>query len=132
MGGKFVIASENKVDALDWGRIGWVCSPPSTGATQLAIVEGWLFPGKGHNFHKHSYQEEAIYVVSGQIEQWIDQEKRILGPGDAAFIPPGTVHASFNVGDGEAHIVAIFGPVIGEGFEMVDVAGAAPWNSLRG
>jgi quercetin dioxygenase-like cupin family protein len=131
MGGKFIIASETQLAALDWGKIGWLSNKEITGAAQLAIVEGSLIPGKGHNFHKHPRQEEVLFVVAGQIEQWIDQEKRLLGPGDAAFIPPGMVHASFNTGGGQAKVLAIFGPCIGDGFEMVDMSDEAPWNNLR-
>ena len=56
----------------------------------------------------------------------------MLGPGDSAFIPAGVVHASFNVGEREAKIVAILGPCVGpSGYELVDVAGEAPWKDLR-
>ena len=56
-----------------------------------------------------------LLIVAGTVEQWVDREKRILGPGDSAFVPTGVVHASFNVGDGEAQIVAILGPCVGDG-----------------
>jgi hypothetical protein len=37
------------------------------------------------------------------------------------------------VGQGEARILAIFGPSIGEaGFEAVDMTQSAPWKGLRG
>lgn len=91
-----------------------------------------MIPGKGHNFHKHPGQEELMFVLDGQIEQWIDKEKRILGPGDSAFIPPGVVHASFNAGDNETKVLAIFGPCFGDGFEMIDMADVAPWKTLKG
>jgi hypothetical protein len=42
------------------------------------------------------------------------------------------VHASFNAGDDEAKVLAIFGPCIGDGFEMTDMADEAPWKTLRG
>lgn len=72
-------------------------------------------------------------MAAGEVEQWVDREKRVLGPGDSAFLPAGTVHASFNVGGAEANIVAILGPCIGEkGYEVVDVAGETPWKGLRG
>jgi quercetin dioxygenase-like cupin family protein len=129
---RIAVAKETKSNALDWGRVGWICHSPNVGAAQLAIVEGAVFSGKGHNFHKHPRQEEVIYVVSGLIEQWIGEKKQLLEPGDAAFIAPNTVHASFNVGDREARILAIFGPSVGDGFETVDMAGEAPWNKLRG
>ncbi|MCP4305259.1 MAG: cupin domain-containing protein, partial [bacterium] len=80
----------------------------------------------------HPDQEEVIYVVSGTVEQWVDREKRILGPGDSAHIPADMVHASFNVGDDEAKVTAILGPCVGEnGYELVDVADEAPWKTLR-
>ncbi len=133
MGGKFVIASEMQPEVLDWGRLGWLSHPPSTGARQLTVIDVTLAPDKGHDFHKHPAQEEVIYCVSGRVEQWVDQEKRVLGPGDSAFLPAGTVHASFNVGDTDAKVVAILGPCVGDGgYELVDVANEAPWNRLRG
>ena len=131
MDGKFILEREIKMQALDWGGLGWVSSPVHNGAAQLAIVVGDLNPGKGHSFHKHPGQEEVMCVVSGKIEQWIDKEKRILGAGNSAFIPPGVVHASFNAGDTDARVMAIFSPCVGDGFEMVDMAGESPWNSLR-
>jgi quercetin dioxygenase-like cupin family protein len=133
MSGKFVIASETKPEVLDWGRLGWLSNPPATGAKHLTVIDVTLSPGKGHDFHKHPDQEEVILVIAGKVEQWVDREKRILGPGDSAYIPADVVHASFNVGDGEAKVAAILGPCVGEiGYELVDVAGEAPWKTLRG
>jgi quercetin dioxygenase-like cupin family protein len=132
MAGKFVIAKETPPEVLDWGQLRWMSNPPSTDARQLTVIDVTLTPGKGHNFHKHPDQEEVIYVVAGKVEQWVDRERRILGPGDCAFIPANVVHASFNVGDGDAKVVAILGPCIGEiGYALVDVAGEAPWKDLR-
>jgi len=132
MPGKFVIAKDVVPEINDWGKLGWLSNPPNTGAGQLTVIDVTLAPGKGHNFHKHPDQEEVIFVVSGEVEQWVDREKRVLGAGDCAFIPADMVHASFNVGSGDAKIVAILGPCVGEiGYELVDVASDAPWNSLR-
>lgn len=132
MPGKFVLAKDTPKEANDWGKLQWICNPPNTGAKDLTVIGVTLAPGKGHDFHRHPDQEEVIYVVAGAVEQWVDQEKRILGAGDSAFIPAGVVHASFNVGSGDASIVAILGPCVGEiGYEVEDVAGGAPWKDLR-
>jgi glyoxylate utilization-related uncharacterized protein len=85
--GKFVIARDVEPEVLDWGKLSWLSNPPTTGAGQLTVIDVNLAPGKGHNFHKHPDQEEVILVVAGTVEQWVDRDKRILGPGDAAFIP---------------------------------------------
>jgi quercetin dioxygenase-like cupin family protein len=132
MPGKFVIASETPPDVLDWGELRWMSNPPTTGARQLTVIDVTLAPGKGHDFHKHPDQEEVIYVIAGEVEQWIGQEKRMLVPGDCAYIPADVVHASFNVGAADAKVVAILGPCVGKiGYELVDVAGDAPWKTLR-
>jgi quercetin dioxygenase-like cupin family protein len=132
MPGKFVIAKEIELKVDDFGTSSRLSDPASTGAKQLTVIDVNFDPGKGHNFHKHPDQEEVVLVVAGKIEQWVDREKRILGPGDSAFIPADVVHASFNVGDQPAKIVAILGPCAGPiGYELVDVANDAPWNTLR-
>jgi quercetin dioxygenase-like cupin family protein len=133
MGGKFVLAGDTKPEILDWGRLGWMSNPPNTGARDLTVIDVALLPGKGHNFHRHPDQEEVIVVLAGKVEQWIDRDKRVLTAGDAAFIPADMVHASFNVGDREAKLLAILGPCVGPiGYELVDVAGDPPWNKLKG
>jgi quercetin dioxygenase-like cupin family protein len=132
MQGKFVIAKKTEAKAEDFGTLSWLSNPPNTGARQLTVIDVKLDPGKGHNFHKHPDQEEVILVAAGKVEQWIDREKRILGPGDCAFIPADVVHASFNIGDQPVKIVAILGPCVGPiGYELVDVANDAPWSTLR-
>src|SRR5260370_16706999 len=110
MPGKFVIAKEIEPTADQFVASSWLSNPPSTGARRLTVIEVTLNPGKGHNFHKHPDQEEVILVVAGTVEQWLDRENRILGPGDSAFIPPDVVHASFNAADQPATTVAIPGP----------------------
>ncbi|MEP2030167.1 MAG: cupin domain-containing protein [Paracoccaceae bacterium] len=132
MTGKFMMAAKTPAEVLDWGQLRWMSHPPSTGAGQLTVIEVNICPGQGHNFHKHPDQEEVIYCISGRVEQWLDREKRIFGPGDSVFIGADVVHASFNVGEEEAQLLAILGPCVGElGYELVDLADQAPWKSLR-
>jgi quercetin dioxygenase-like cupin family protein len=132
MSGKFVVGAETEQKLEDWGKLRWLSNPPATGADHLTVIEVALAPGKGHNFHKHPDQEEVLYILAGKVEQWVGEQMRILGSGDAAFIPADLVHASFNIGDIDARIVAILGPCVGAtGYEVVDVAGQAPWNTLR-
>jgi len=132
MTGTFMMSADTPPEILDWGTLRWMSHPPSTGAGQLTVIEVNITPGQGHDFHKHPAQEEVIYCISGKVEQWLGQEKRILGPGDSVFIGADMVHASFNVGDTDAKLLAILGPCVGDqGYELVDVAGEAPWKDLR-
>lgn len=131
MSGKFVLASEAERETLDWGTLGWM-SRPATGAANLVVIEVDLLPGRGHNFHKHPDQEEVIYVLAGEVEQWLEQERRILRPGDAVFIDADVVHASFNVSAAPARLLAILGPCVGEGgYVSVEMGEQEPWQGLR-
>ena len=132
MPGKFVLSANTPQEVLDWGKLRWMSHPPSTQAEQLTVIEVTLQPGKGHDFHKHPGQEEVIYVISGEIEQWLATEKQTLKSGDSVFVPADEVHASFNTGSDTATLIAILGPCIGDqGYELIDVASEAPWNTLR-
>lgn len=132
MNGKFVLGAEITRDRLDWGEMGWISRPADTQAKSICEIEVTLEPGFGHNFHKHPNQEEVIYVLAGEIEQWLETEKRTLKPGDSVFISPDVVHASFNVGTQTARLLVVLSPCVGDGgYELVDVSAEAPWNGLR-
>ena len=132
MNGRFILSTEVEREQLDWGVMGWISHPSNTQAKLLTVMEVTLGPGGGHNFHKHPDQEEVISVVSGEIEQWLESEKTTLKPGDSIFIKPDIVHASFNVSDQPARLMVVLAPCVGKtGYEVVDVSGEAPWNTLR-
>jgi quercetin dioxygenase-like cupin family protein len=132
MPGTFRIADVISHEQHEWGTLQWISNPASTRPKQLTVFQATILPGKGHSFHKHRDQEEVLYVTSGRIEQWLDKDKRMLGPGDSAFIPADVVHASFNAGEADAKVIVIFGPCVGDGgFEAIDMSDEAPWNSLR-
>ena len=113
-------------------ELGWHSRPATTAAEQLVVIEVKLDPGGGHDFHRHPNQEEVIYVLDGEIEQWVDRRRRTLRAGDSAFIPAAMVHASFNVSGTPARLLAILAPCIGEeGYELDEVYDQSPWSELR-
>ncbi len=129
---KFVLNSETPQETVDWGTLAWLSNPPATGSKQLTVIDVELFPGKGHDFHKHPDQEEVIYCLKGSVEQWIGEEKRTLNSGDAVHIDAGTVHGTFNDSDEPACILVILSPCMGEiGYEIVEVANEEPWCNFR-
>jgi mannose-6-phosphate isomerase-like protein (cupin superfamily) len=69
-------------------------------------LDGRIKLGKGRYFHPPSRQEEVLYVLSGQVEQWIERENRILRPGRALFIPPVSFMRPSHWG-GEARMLAM-------------------------
>ena len=129
---RFITASQAQTEALPWGSLDWLCRAGMVEAEKLQLVHVRIAPGQGHAFHKHPEMEEIIYVLEGKCEQWVEREKRILGPGDVVHIPIGVVHCSYNNGAVPLRVLAILSPAKITGPAMVDVSQDEPWKSLRG
>ena len=128
---QFVTSENMVVEELPWGPHDWLCRPDIVAAEKLMLVRVHMPPGQGHAFHRHPAMEEIIYVLEGQAEQWVDREKRLLGPGETAHIPLNVVHGTYNAGSGTLRFLAILSPAKFEGPALVDVSQEEPWSSLR-
>ena len=119
-----------------WADMEWLCRPDIVAADKLLLVRVTMPPHHCHPFHTHPHREEVIYVISGQAEQWVDQDHRNLVTGDTAHIPAGTVHATYNPHDEPLVFLAILSPAnLPDDQAAVtdpqDVSTEAPWSSLR-
>ncbi|MGH7561106.1 MAG: cupin domain-containing protein [Gemmatimonadales bacterium] len=128
---RFVTPNRMQVEHLPWGPHEWLSRPGLTEAEQLLLVRVRMPPGQGHAFHRHPGREEIIYVITGRAEQWVERERRILGPGDVAHIPADLVHGTWNAGSETLVFLAILAPARVEGPALVDVSGDEPWRRLR-
>lgn len=120
----------------DWSPNEWLCRPDFTAAEKLLLVRAHLKPGYCHPFHCHPHREEIIHVSEGRAEQWVGEEYRILGPGEVAIIPPGTVHATYNPFPEALVFHAILTPAKleqgkAEDPDPLDVSEQEPWKSIR-
>jgi quercetin dioxygenase-like cupin family protein len=129
---RFVTAADLKVEELPWGPHEWLIRPDLVAAEKLLLVRVTMPPGQGHAFHRHPEMEEIIYVVEGEAEQWVEREKRRLRAGEAAHIPTGLVHGTYNVSGAPLRFLAILSPAEIAGPALVDVSTEEPWRSLRG
>lgn len=109
----------------------WLCRPEIASTKDLQLCRAILPAGEGHHFHTHPELEEIIYVLGGEVEQWVEKEKRVLKPGEIAHIPRGVVHATFNSSTEDAVILAILSPAATTGPFMIDMSKEEPWSSLR-
>ena len=110
MGSQFRIRDGIPIDQVPGASAAGSAIRRRPAPAQITALDANLSPGQGHGFHKHPDQEEVLCVIEGEIEQWVDREKRILKAGDAIFIAPGMVHATFNVGKQDARFIVFFSP----------------------
>ncbi len=55
-------------------------------------------------------QEEVYFLVSGQAEMCLGEERRMLEAGQAVYIPPGVFHQITNLADTPAVMIYVYGP----------------------
>lgn len=64
--------------------------------------------------HFHNQTDEIIYVLEGEYQIEIGEEKRTARKGDVVVIPRGTTHGFCNTAESESKMLAIITP---SGFE---------------
>lgn len=112
---KFTFGKDAIVEPVDGRTHYWHYSPDITENADIIMVKVKIPVGGKHDFHRHPKMNEIIYILKGQAEQWIENDKKILSSGDSIYIDPDIVHATFNTGDEVLEFLAILSP--SEGWE---------------
>jgi quercetin dioxygenase-like cupin family protein len=128
---RFVPFNETQVERLPGKTHHWYCKPGMVNDTNLMFVRAHLAPQEAHKFHYHPKMEEMLYILSGSAEQWVEGGKRIMGPGDALYLPAGIVHGTYNTTHEVLDFLAVLSPAKSGGEMTVEVSDQEPWKSLR-
>lgn len=75
--------------------------------TRSALDVYCLLPGQQQRVHAHPETEKYYLVWQGTVTVTVGPETRVLGPGEAAFAPPGVPHGVANSGQ-EPALVVVF------------------------
>lgn len=109
----------------------WFFNPQNVPYGDLFMVKVVIPEGMGHDFHIHPKMNEILYVLQGEAEQWVEEEKRIMKAGDSVYIAANIPHGTFNSGQGELVFLAILSPKDGWEDGTVDVSMLEPYSTLR-
>jgi quercetin dioxygenase-like cupin family protein len=96
------------------GAFTWKATSAETGGAFI-LLEDRMVRGKSTPFHLHPNEDEAIYVLEGELLVHIDGEEHRVGPGGLFFAPRGVPHA-FMVTSETAHVLGWQTPGTGESF----------------
>ncbi|MEE1788802.1 quercetin 2,3-dioxygenase [Streptomyces sp. SP17BM10] len=80
----------------------------------ITLLEASVPPGGGPPAHDHRNEDEAFYLLEGELEFFADGQTYDVRAGDFVFVPKGTVHRFRNKGLHAAKQLLIFTP---SGFE---------------
>ncbi|MGN9908978.1 quercetin 2,3-dioxygenase [Phytohabitans sp. LJ34] len=89
-------------------------SKESTGGP-LGLLEALVEPGSGPPLHIHRNEDEAFYLLEGELELQANGDTFIAQPGSFIYIPRGAPHAFKNVSESTVKMLGFFLP---GGFEQ--------------
>jgi quercetin dioxygenase-like cupin family protein len=94
----------------------------------MGLVDGSFPKGFGPPLHVHSREDEALYVLEGQIRFRQGDDEFVAGPGTWVWGPRGVPHA-FRVESARARALVV---VIPGGFERMFEEGGVPADESAG
>lgn len=95
-------------------------------SASLSVVE----PGAGAPTHFHHAVDEVIVVLDGELDMWIGEERRRVGPDHTVSLPAGVPHGFVAVGSKPARII-VFLPQSGEAAATTYLDGGPPLAAER-
>ena len=111
---------------FDWslyhgeGRVGVEWYFREATALPASVTLYHLEPGAEEGTHFHlagdpgscstESQDELYVVVTGEVVLTVREERAVLGPGDAVYVPEGVPHGVRNESTGPAELLLVFGP----------------------
>lgn len=98
---------------------------------RLAVVETSVSPQLALPRHCHHWEDEVVYVLTGEIACWRGDAWRSYGAGQSVFVPRGTEHTVVALSD-EARLLVTLTPAGFEGFyrELAGAGGPLPLDRL--
>jgi mannose-6-phosphate isomerase-like protein (cupin superfamily) len=88
--------------------------PETVGARQIELLHGTIEPGAGAVRHAHPFMEQVCWVLEGQADVEIGEERARIGPGDCCYFPPGVMHLLTVTGERPLKLLVIYTPPYGE------------------
>ena len=76
----------------------------------FALIEVMVPPGSGPPPHLHHREDEALYIVEGEFEVHVDQQRLTAGPGSWVQMAKGSLHHFKNVGPRPAKMLIVATP----------------------
>ncbi len=76
----------------------------------FALVEARVPPGGGPPPHRHTREDEAFYLLEGELEFHADGQSFRAGPGAWITLAKGSLHRFRNLSDRDARLLILVAP----------------------
>jgi quercetin dioxygenase-like cupin family protein len=100
--------SRASATVADWGAIQWLVTGQSFPGAQITFGFVEIEPGRKNPRHLHPNSDEVLYLIEGELEHSIGEDRVRMKPGDVVFIAQSIPHDARNIGSVTARMVVGF------------------------
>ena len=93
---------------FDWGSIQWLISGSQVADSRLTFGYVEILPGQKNAKHDHPNCDEVLYLIEGELQHSLGDERFPLRAGMAIHIPTGVPHDAINSGTSTARMVVAY------------------------
>ncbi len=111
-----------RIGAHDWGRMEWLVEEDSAPGAGMSAALMFLNPASSTPYHRHPNCNEALTLLEGLVEEWVDGTAFAIEPGKTVYVPAGTSHGIRNKGTNEARMMVVYS----EGKRIFEEASNSP------
>lgn len=76
----------------------------------FSVIELVTEPGKGVSPHVHQHEDELVYILEGELEVMLGDQKMNASAGIMALLPRGIPHGFTNVGSRPSRVLDVILP----------------------
>ena len=95
------------------GNVEFLARSADTTRFNLSVITKQ--PGEGPSPHQHGAEDDAFYVLEGELTFLLDEEELVVDPGTFVLVPPGVRHTFANRSDKVARCINVHAPA---GFDL--------------
>lgn len=95
-------------EATDFGSVHWAVREGDPLGAEQTIGLAVFDAGKGNVEHVHPNCEEVVFVLEGEVEQTLGDERTVLRRGDLIVVPRGVQHRLLNSGTSPVRTYIVF------------------------
>jgi mannose-6-phosphate isomerase-like protein (cupin superfamily) len=96
------------------GNVQFLARSADTPRFNLALIE--IQPQReGPPKHAHAAEDDAFYILEGELTFGVEGEEVVAGPGTFVLVPPGVEHTFANRGDVLVRMINVHAPA---GFDL--------------
>jgi mannose-6-phosphate isomerase-like protein (cupin superfamily) len=84
--------------------------PGSSPVRDISLAEALVDPGQETELHSHRVSQEIYYILEGEGDMRLGEERFAVKWDDAILIPPGTPHCVKNTGKSALRMLCVCSP----------------------